>query len=83
MDIIYNENYLLNIEDINRYVIIDDFSYRWILTNIKYNYLMILFTMSCVSTLVCCYKKSKNEYILVQDSKPVNGSIVDEGINKV
>ncbi len=76
------EDYII-VQDVNKYILIDEESYFWILANIKCNYLMILFTMSCVCALVCSYKKPKNDYVLVQDAKPVQGAIVEESIYKV
>lgn len=82
MDTNYVEDFTI-VQDIDRYIVMDEESYRWILANINCNYLMILFTMSCVCVLVCSYKKPKNEYVLVQDAKPVQGAIVEENIDKV
>jgi len=82
MDSNYHEDFMI-VQDIDRYVIMDEDTYRWILANINCNYLMILFTMSCVCALVCSYKKPKNDYVLVQDAKPVQGAIVEEPINRV
>jgi len=82
MDTNYHEDFMI-VQDIDRYVIMDEDTYRWILANINCNYLMILFTMSCVCALVCSYKKHKNDYVLVQDAKPVQGAIVEEPINRV
>jgi len=82
MDTNYHEDFMI-VQDIDRYVIMDEDTYRWILANINCNYLMILFTMSCVCALVCSYKKPKNDYVLVQDAKPVQGAIVEEPINRV
>ena len=82
MDTNYNNDFGI-FESVNNFVIIDENTYRLILANINCNYLMILFTMSCVCALVCSYKKPRNDYLLVQDSKPVNGTIVEEAINKV
>ena len=82
MDTNYHEDFMI-VQDIDRYVVIDEDTYRWILANINCNYLLILFTMSCVASLVCSYKKPKNDYVLVQDAKPVQGAIVEEGINRV
>ena len=82
MDTNYHEDFMI-VQDIDRYVVIDEDTYRWILANINCNYLMILFTMSCVCALVCSYKKPKNDYVLVQDAKPVKGAIVEEPTNRV
>ena len=78
----YQEDFMI-VQDIDGYVVMDEDTYRWILANINCNYLMMLFTMSCVCSLVCCYKKSKNDYVLLQDAKPIQGTIVEEAINKV
>ena len=82
MDTNYHEDFMI-VQDIDRYVIMDEDTYRWILANINCNYLMILFTMSCICALVCSYKKPKNDYVLVQDAKPVKGAIVEEPTNRV
>ena len=82
MDTNYHEDFMI-IQDIDRYVVMDEDTYRWILANINCNYLLILFTMSCVCALVCSYKKPKNDYVLVQDAKPVQGAIIEEPINRV
>ena len=82
METNYVEDIMI-VQDIDRYIVMDEESYRWILANINCNYLMILFTMSCVCALVCSYKKPKNEYVLVQDAKLVQGAIVEENIDKV
>ena len=58
------------IADISEYIIIDRSIYRKILTNIDYNYLLIIFTMSCVSSLICLYKKPTDRYSLIQEAKP-------------
>jgi len=71
------EDYII-VQDVNKYILIDEESYFWILSNIKCNYLMIIFTMTCVCTLVCSYKKPKNDYVLVQNAKPVKGAIVEK-----
>ena len=71
------------VQTVSNYVVMDEDTYRWILANINCNYLMILFTMSCVCAIVCSYKKPKRDYLLVQDAKPVQAAIVEEGINKV
>tara|TARA_B100000902_G_scaffold399984_1_gene474238 strand:- start:1264 stop:1512 length:249 start_codon:yes stop_codon:yes gene_type:complete len=82
METNYVEDIMI-VQDIDRYIVMDEETYKWILANINCNYLMILFTLSCVCTLVCSYKKPKNDYVLIQDAKPVHGAIVEETINKV
>ena len=82
MDTNYHEDFMI-VQDIDRYVVIDEDTYRWILANINCNYLLILFTMSCVASLICSHRKRKDDYVLIQEAKPVKGAIVEEGINRV
>lgn len=82
MDSNYHKDIMI-VQDIDRYVVIDEDTYRWILANINCNYLLILFTISCVATLICSHRKRNNDYVLIQEAKPVKGAIVEEGINRV
>lgn len=75
MDTNFNQDYVI-ISNIDNYLLLDDAAYKWILANINYNYLMILFTITCFTTIMCCNKKDKNDYVLVHDAKPVRGDIV-------
>ena len=75
MDTNFNEDYVI-IRDIDNYVVLDEDIYKSIIQNINCNYLMILFTITCFSTIIFCNRKPKNDYVLVQDAKPVHGEIV-------
>ena len=82
MDTNSNQDFLFNVDDIYTYVVIDEQTYRWILKNIDYNYLLIIFTMSCIFSLVCCYKKPQHHYMLVHNAKPVTGEIIEPETTK-
>jgi hypothetical protein len=71
MDTIYLEN-------IENYIVINEEMYKIIISNIKYNNLLILFTISCFATFLCCIKKPKNDYTLIEYAKPVKGEIIEK-----
>jgi len=70
-----NAVYLENIEN---YVVINEEMYKSIVSSIECNYLLILFTMSCFVGILCSMKKPKNDYVLIQDAKPVKGEIIEK-----
>lgn len=76
----YNNDNLntIYLENLDNYVILDEEIYKNILTSIEYNYLLILFSISCFSTIIYCMKKQKNEYVLIQDANPVRGEIIEK-----
>jgi hypothetical protein len=78
MDTNYNSDILntIYLENIENYVIINEQMYKAIISNIQCNYLLILFTMSCLTGLLCSIKKPKNDYVLIQNAKPVKGEII-------
>ena len=80
MDVNTNYDVLESIylENIENYVVINKEMYKTIVSNIEYNYLLILFTMSCFVGILCSMKKSKNDYVLIQDAKPVKGEIIEK-----
>tara|TARA_B110000444_G_C18480586_1_gene428965 strand:+ start:4 stop:264 length:261 start_codon:yes stop_codon:yes gene_type:complete len=85
MDTNYNNDHLnavyLNavyLENIENYVVINEEFYKTIISSIQCNYLLILFTMSCFTGLLCSIKKPKNDYVLIQDAKPVKDEIIDK-----
>ena len=80
MDVNYNTDLIetIYLENIENYVIINEEMYKTIISNIGYNYLLILFTMSCFVGALCCVKKKKNEYILLEHAKPVTAEIIDK-----
>tara|TARA_B100001057_G_C22653787_1_gene873179 strand:+ start:657 stop:911 length:255 start_codon:yes stop_codon:yes gene_type:complete len=82
MDTNYNTDVIRTIylENIENFGIINDEIYKIIISNIEYSYVLILFTISCFIVLLCNIKnskKSKNEYILVKDSKPITAERID------
>ena len=56
MDVNYNTDLIetIYLENIENYVIINEEMYKTIISNIGYNYLLILFTMSCFVGALCC-----------------------------
>ena len=72
---VLNTIYLENIEN---YVVINEEMYKSIISSIECNYLLILFTMSCFTGLLCSMKNPKNDYVLIQDAKPVKGEVIDK-----
>jgi len=76
----FNSNSLnaVYLENIENYVVINEEMYKSIISSIQCNYLLILFTMSCFTGLLCNIKKPKNDYILIQDAKPVKGEVIDK-----
>tara|TARA_B110000014_G_C20058344_1_gene550996 strand:+ start:51 stop:296 length:246 start_codon:yes stop_codon:yes gene_type:complete len=80
MDTNYNNDHLnaVYLENIENYVVINEEMYKTIISSIQCNYLLILFTMSCFAGLLCSMKKPKNDYVLIQDAKPVKGEVIDK-----
>ena len=78
MDTNYNNDVLSTIylENIENYIVINEETYKNIISNIEYNYLLILFTMSCFVGILCSIKREKNEYLLIENSNPVKGEVV-------
>lgn len=74
-----NEIELLIGKKMEDYIIMDIDYFNYLVTNIYSNNLLILFTLSFFSTLYFCAMKSKkkHDYILVQQSEPVKGSIIN------
>ena len=80
MDTNFNSNSLntIYLENIENYLLINKEMCRSILLNIEYNYLLILFSMSCFLGILCSMKKQKNDYVLIQDANPVKGEIIEK-----
>jgi ABC-type uncharacterized transport system substrate-binding protein len=74
-----NELELLIGEKMEKYVIMDVDYLKFLITNIYNNNLLILFSLSFFSTLYFCAMKYKkdHDYILVQQSEPLKGSIIN------
>ena len=80
MDTKFNSDGLnaVYLENIENYVVINEEMYKSIVSSIECNYLLILFTMSCFVGILCSMKKPKNDYVLIQDAKPVKGKIIEK-----
>tara|TARA_B100001093_G_scaffold492739_1_gene534161 strand:- start:1571 stop:1816 length:246 start_codon:yes stop_codon:yes gene_type:complete len=80
MDTNFNSDGLnaIYLENIENYVLINEEMYKSIVSSIECNYLLILFTMSCFVGILCSMKKPKNDYVLIQDAKPVKGEIIEK-----
>ena len=80
MDANYNSDHIetIYLENIQNYVIINEEMYKTIISNIGYNYLLILFSMTCFVGALCSIKKRKNDYVLVEHAKPVTAEIIDK-----
>ena len=85
MDANTNYNILESIylENIDNYVVISEEMYKTIIENINMNYLLILFTMSCLSTILLCPRKQsiQNKYVVVPtNDKETNTEIITETV---
>ena len=80
MDTNFNNDGLnaVYLENIENYVVINEEMYKSIVSSIECNYLLILFTMSCFVGILCSMKKPKNDYVLIEDAKPVKGEIIEK-----
>ena len=80
MDTNFNSDGLnaIYLENIENYVLLNEQMYKTIVSSIECNYLLILFTMSCFVGILCSMKKPKNDYVLIQDAKPVKGEIIEK-----
>jgi hypothetical protein len=74
-----NELELLIGKKMEDYIIMDIDYLNFLITNIYNNNLLILFSLSFFSTLYFCAMKNRknNDYILVQQSEPLKGSIIN------
>ena len=57
------------------FIIMTDSMYSDLLNSINFNYLLIIFTIGCFSSLICC-SKNNNRYKLIPTSEPIEGKIV-------
>lgn len=81
-----NELELLIGEKIENYIVIDENYFNFLVTNIYNNNLLILFTLTFFSTLYCCAMKDRKkykDYIVVDDTQPISGTIVETNSYKV
>jgi hypothetical protein len=59
----------------DRIVILTENMYTNILDSINFNYLLIIFTIGCFSSLLCCNKDDKR-YSVVGTTEVIEGKIV-------
>ena len=70
--------YILNdIDNFSNIMILSDDQYKTIIENINLNYLLIIFTIGCFSSLIYCNKNNnKNKYVIIPNTDPVEGKII-------
>jgi hypothetical protein len=67
------------------FILMTDSMYNNILNSINFNYLLMIFTIGCLSSILCSIR-NENKYKLIQNANPVNAEIVElkgTNINKV
>ena len=66
LEAIYEKN-VMNAELIHPPLILNEATFKYILSNIKFNTLLILFTISCFTSFFYCYKRpiSKKNYVII------------------
>tara|TARA_B100000424_G_scaffold147642_1_gene112535 strand:+ start:538 stop:810 length:273 start_codon:yes stop_codon:yes gene_type:complete len=66
-------------------VILSPQSFNYILANIEFNYILILFTMGCFTSLLICHKKpiSRKKFIIVPSYEPPKTLETDPILSKV
>ncbi len=78
MDLNYNTDFG-NIPTITNFVILDETNYQDLINNVNCNSLLILFTLSCMCTLLCCsWKNNKHEYKLIHNVDAVPGEVIEK-----
>ena len=78
MDSNYNIDFG-NIPTITNFVILDETDYKDLINNVNINSLLILFSLSCMCSILCCsWKNNKHEYKLIQNVEPVQGEIISK-----
>ena len=63
-----------SVEVVQHPVILSPESFNYILTNIQFNYLLSIFTMGCLTSLLFCHKKhiSRKKFIVLPCYEPSN-----------
>lgn len=59
----------------DRIVVLTENMYTNILDSINFNYLLIIFTIGCFSSLFCCNKRDKR-YSVVPTTEVIEGKII-------
>lgn len=73
------------VEVIQPPVILSQESFNYILANIQFNYLLIIFTMGCFTSLLFCHKKpiSRKKFIVLPSYEPPKSIETDPILAKV
>lgn len=74
-----------SVEVIQPPVILSQDSFNYILANIQFNYLLIIFTMGCFTSLLFCHKKpiSRKKFIVLPSYEPPKSIETDPILAKV
>ncbi len=59
-------------------MIMSDNQYKTIVEYISFNYLLIIFTIGCFGSILCCNinNKKNNKYVILPSTDPVEGKII-------
>ena len=84
LEILYEDN-LDYSKIIKPPIILTNESLNYILANIKFNYLLIIFTMGCFTSLIFCYKKpiSNKKFIIIPSYEKIKNLETDPILSKV
>ena len=70
------ELFILSSDHIDdRVVVLSEYMYNNIIETISFNYLLIIFTIGCFSSMVCCSKRDK-AYTIVPTTEVIEGKIL-------
>jgi len=72
----FNNYYLDNIKS---YIIINKEIYENLISQVNYNFLLILFTLSCFGSFIFCIKKHNDDYLLVKTNTNSNTNLLVNG----
>ena len=74
-----------SVEVVQNPVMLSQESFNYILANIQFNYLLIIFTMGCFTSLLFCNKKpiSRKKLIILQSYEPPKSLETDPILAKV
>jgi hypothetical protein len=74
-----------SVEVIQPPVMLSQESFNYILANIQFNYLLIIFTMGCFTSLLFCHKKpiSRTKFIVLPSYEPPKSIESDPILAKV
>ena len=86
----YNDNVIdLYVSTIDSGIFIDEYNFTYIINNILerlyFNHLLILFCMSCMTTMyICSYGIKKSDYVAIHNVEPIliKSEEVDKSVDK-